>query len=176
VYPEVHISVDCSYTLFDLTRNDFDLAFRATVNPPQNMVAKKLFDYEQTCCASPQYLAKYGRPQTIGELANHRCLTGSEKSTWTFDQQAHEVSGNLCVNDNHMLKQLALEHRGIILVAEYQVDQEIKRQQLTPVLTDHSTSTSALYLIHPQLIHQSARLSTFIQFTMDWFKNYLDSK
>lgn len=170
LHPEVQLSIDCSYTLFDLTKNDFDLAFRATQNPPLNMIAKKLFSYQQVCCASPSYLKENGTPMSIDDLKNHQCLVATEKSVWTFNQQPVEVPNSLCINDNQMLKAMALEGQGIIMGAEYLVDRELRSGGLKRLLQEHSTLNSSLYLIHPQLINQSARLSGFIQFTANWFK------
>lgn len=168
-YPQVQISIDCSYTLYDLGKNDYDLAFRATQNPPQNMIAKKLLDYKQVCCASPSYLKQHPPPSSPQELVQHQCLAATEASTWSFHQQPTAITSHLCITDNHMLRALALEGQGIIYVPEYLVDRDIKQGKLCPVLEEHLTPKSAVYLIHPQLIHQSARLTRFIQFAVDWF-------
>jgi DNA-binding transcriptional LysR family regulator len=170
LHPQVHFSIDCSYTLHDLTRNDFDLAFRATATPPQNMVAKKLFDYQQICCAAPAYLQQHGTPNSIEDLHHHQCLTATEQTHWTFNAQSILINSCLSVNDNHMLKQLALLGRGIIVGPEYLVDKEIQAGTLQAILTTETMNASTTYLIHPQLVQQSARLSSFIQFTLNWFQ------
>lgn len=169
-YPQVQLSIDCSYTLYDLGKNDYDLAFRATQSPPQNMIAKKLFSYRQTCCAAPAYLAQHGEPESPEALVNHQCLAATENTTWAFNRKQTALTSGLCITDNHMLKDLALQGLGILLVPEYLVDKEIKQGKLKAILTHHTTVESAVYLIHPQLIHQSARLACFIQFVLDWFK------
>ncbi|GGP54027.1 LysR family transcriptional regulator [Shewanella saliphila] len=170
LHPQVNFSVDCSYTLFDLAKNDFDLAIRATQNPPQNMVAKKLFNYQQVCCAAPEYLNKAGIPKSIDDLHQHRCLTSAEQSDWSFGNKTIAVNSFMSINDNHMLKTQALLARGIILGPQYLVDRELQQGQLQAILTDETMSQSATYIVHPQMINQSARLSSFIQFTLEWFK------
>ncbi|NKF50866.1 LysR family transcriptional regulator [Shewanella sp. WXL01] len=163
-YSLVNFKIDTSYTQHDLNQSDFDIAFRATTTPPQNMVAKKLFDYRHVCCASPAYIAKHGAPQSVDDLVNHQCLTTSDQANWQLDEEAINVSGAIAINDNHMLKSLALDAQGIILVAEYLVDKELNSGQLQTVLTGCDTMQSSSYLLHPQLIHQSARLKLFIEF------------
>jgi DNA-binding transcriptional LysR family regulator len=175
LYPDIKIIIDCSYTLFNLSQNNFDLAFRSTKKPPLNMVAKKLFDYKHVCCASTTYLQKFGLPTSIEQLKDHQCLTSSEQSTWLFNQQEVTVPHHLCINNNHLLKELAIENQGIILVSEYLVDRDIKKGRLQQILSDQITLDSTVYLIHPQLISQSARLSYFIQFTINWFKKNLEN-
>lgn len=171
-YPNIEFLIDCSYTLLDLAQNDFDLAFRATTSPPQNMVAKKLFDYGQVYCASPNYLAKYGIPTQRDMLKKHLCLTASDKTVWTLNQETFTPKASLSVNDNHMLKDLALHNQGIIMVPEYLVDKEIAQGTLVRLFEHSNTPQSSCYMVHPQLIHQSVKLNTFMQFTLNWFKQH----
>ncbi|MCL1065774.1 LysR family transcriptional regulator [Shewanella olleyana] len=172
-YPEIEFTLDSSYTTHDLTKNDFDLAIRATKTPPQNMVAKKLFSYQHVCCASPAYIQQYGLPNSIADLNHHQCLTAAEESVWHIGHEPTKVSSQLSVNDNHMLKELALAGEGIILVPEYLVDRELTSGQLRPLLQQEQTLSSTTYLVHPQLIHQSARLACFIAYTLDWIQHNL---
>ncbi|PMG79520.1 LysR family transcriptional regulator [Shewanella sp. 10N.286.51.B7] len=172
-HPQINFSLDSSYTTHDLAKSDFDLAIRATNTPPQNMVAKKLFSYQHICCASPQYLNRNGMPQRVTDLTKHECLTATEFTEWPLNGESLPVLSSLSVNDNHMLKSLAIAGQGIIMVPEYLVDKEIASGQLITVLPQVSTISSATYLMHPQLIHQSARLSRFIEFTLQWIANNL---
>jgi DNA-binding transcriptional LysR family regulator len=170
LHPAVQISIDCSYTTYDLTQKDFDIAFRATLNPPQNMIAKPLFTYRHNCCAAPEYLSRHGYPTSIEQLVEHQCLTATEQSLWSFVRKNITVGGDISINDNQMLKQQALLGRGIILVPEYLVKGELASGQLQVVLPEESLPALSIYLVHPQQINQSARLNTFIQFTLDRFK------
>ena len=170
LHPTVQISIDCSYTTYDLTQKDFDIAFRSTINPPQNMIAKPLFTYRHICCASPDYVSRHGYPTSIEQLVEHQCLTSKEQSLWTFVGKKITVGGDICINDNQMLKQQALLGRGIILVPQYLVEGEIASGHLQVLLPEESLPALSIYLVHPQQINQSARLNTFIQFTLDIFK------
>ncbi|WP_211357759.1 LysR family transcriptional regulator [Colwellia demingiae] len=169
LHPAIEFSINCSYTRFDLNRSDFDLAFRATNEPPQNMVAKHLMSYQHCCCASPEYFAEKGTPKTPTDLINHECLRGQEQVTWQFQQEAVPTQGWLEVNDNNMLKRLALAGKGIIRVPKYLVDKELKSGKLKAIFEEKMPSGSMIYLIHPQRIHQSKRISTFLNFTQQYF-------
>ena len=41
-----------------------------------HLVARQLTTQNQVLCASPKYLEKYGAPQHLQELENHRCIVG----------------------------------------------------------------------------------------------------
>jgi len=171
IYPEVNFVIDSSYINYDLNQNDFDLAFRATVSPPQNMVAKKLFSYQHCLCASPTYLAEYGIPQNINDLATHQCLSAIETQRWPLKSADLIIKGWLTINDHHLLKQQALAGRGIIRVADYYVDKELNRGTLQKVLKKEHVSDQSIYVLHPQLIYPSAKLKTFISFVQERLTN-----
>ncbi|AAZ24435.1 LysR family transcriptional regulator [Colwellia psychrerythraea] len=169
LHPAIEFSLNCSYTRFDLNRSDFDFAFRATSEPPQNMVAKHLMSYQHCCCASPKYFDSKGVPKTPADLINHECLKGQEQTTWQFQQEAVQTQGWLEVNDNNMLKGLALADKGIIRVPKYLVDKEVKSGKLKTIFEEKMPSGSMIYIIHPQRIHPSKRISTFLNFTQQYF-------
>lgn len=169
LHPNISFSIDCSYTSYDLNRSDFDMAFRATNEPPQNMVAKPLFSYRHTCVASPEYLAEKGEPNHPSELTKHQCLSGQDFQVWPFEGIDVPLSGWMQLNDNHMLKKLALQGQGIIRVPDYLVKEEIQAGLLQPVLTSFMPTGRTIYIIHPQLIHQSRKLNAFIEFTRNYF-------
>ena len=133
------------------------------------MVAKHLMSYQHCCCASPKYFDSKGVPKTPADLINHECLKGQEQTTWQFQQEAVQTQGWLEVNDNNMLKGLALADKGIIRVPKYLVDKEVKSGKLKTIFEEQMPSGSMIYIIHPQRIHPSKRISTFLNFTQQYF-------
>ncbi|MCG6201702.1 LysR family transcriptional regulator [Psychromonas antarctica] len=169
LHPAIEFLIDSSYTSYDLNSSNFDLAFRATNEPPLNMVARAILPYQHCCCASPAYLKKMGKPQTPADLKTHQCLRGHEQLTWPFLSANVAADGWLQINDNHMLKTLALRGEGIIRVPEYLVDQEINNGELVAILEDDMPKGLTIFMIYPQLIHQSKKLTAFIEFANDYF-------
>lgn len=169
LHPKIEFSIDCSYTQHDLNKSDFNLAFRATNQPPQNMVAIPLFNYTYYCCASPEYFKKYGKPVEPTDLSHHQCLRGQDQHSWAFNNVEIISNGWLQINNNHLLKSQALKGMGVIRVADYMVDQEIADGHLELVLNDAQTDGKSMYIIYPQQIQHSKRVSAFIQFCKDYF-------
>lgn len=167
IYPEINFMIDSSYTNYDLNRDDFDLAFRATLQPPENMLAKELFSYRHCICASPEYLAEYGIPQSIRELTSHHCLCALESHSWSLKSADAAVNGWLTINDHYLLKQQALAGKGIIRAANYYVDRELKQGTLQAILEDEYIHGQSIYVLHPQLIYPSVKLKAFIEFVQE---------
>jgi DNA-binding transcriptional LysR family regulator len=166
-HPEVSFKIESSYTNHDLNQDDFDLAFRATYTPPSNMVAKALFSYHRCLCASPDYVAKNGMPMSLDALKLHACLTEVESQNWSFKSGHITAKGWLIINDYQLLKQQALAGRGIIRVANYYVDKELKEGRLIKVLENEVIDGPRIFLLYPQLIYPSAKVTAFIQFVQD---------
>jgi len=174
LHPAIEFLIDSSYTRYDLNSSNFDLAFRATNEPPLNMVGKAILSYQHCCCASPAYFKKRGKPQAPADLKTHQCLRGHEQLTWPFLSAYVAADGWLQINDNHMLKTLALKGEGVIRVPEYVVDQEIKEGKLVAIFKNEMPEGLTIFIIYPQLIHQSNKLTAFVEFVQDYFNNKTD--
>ena len=166
-YPKINIAIDSSYTPHDLTASDFDIAFRATTNPPQNMIAKKLIDYHYICCASPEYISQHDDilpTDELSKLQGHQCLTKLGQAHWQFKQDQVAINGWLSVNDHLLLKHEALKGRGIIQVPDYVVADELAAGSLVEVFSSQRAKGQTIYILQPQLINPPIKVSTFIQF------------
>ena len=166
-YPNISFQLDCSYTKFDLMADDFDIAIRATITPPENLIAKKLFDYHYICCASPDYLAQAGRPKTITELSKHACLTGQTGETWQFDDRQVTPNTWAMVNDKAVVYQQALAGHGIAYLPSYFVDEALNKGELVQLFSQHQSPGKAIYLLRPQLIRPPKKVTVFTRFIVD---------
>ncbi|GEN25047.1 transcriptional regulator [Halomonas cupida] len=166
-HPQLRIHLDVSYTSHDLGRDRFDLAFRSTLSPPQNMVALPLWHYATVCCAAPEYLARRGTPEQRHQLVDHDCLRFVGHDRWSFRNGEMDISGSMAINDHRLLKQLALEGRGIVRVAEYLVDRELADGRLVRLLEGEENDGRVIHMIYPPHLRESARLRAFIRAVRD---------
>lgn len=173
-YPEIEFDLDIGYRREDLTKSHFDLAIRATNNPPHNMVAKKLIPYQHICCASPDYLKRYGTPTHPDQLAKHNCLSDPHLRLWQFSRHSTtievETDGDMLINDNLLLLTAAQKGRGIIKMPSYLVQPSLDNGQLVRLLPEYFIAQSNIYLIYPPQLRSSSKLSAFIHFTQQWFE------
>lgn len=171
-HPDVSFHLDTSYQRHDLNRGHFDLAFRSTNNPPQDMVAKPLFTYSHTIVAAPQYLKQAGTPKVLSDLDTHQCFCGPDQDNWLINGKRTAVKGWLKLNDNLALIQHVLEGRGIARLPSYVAKKHSKAGELVALFEEiepGSTpsvppvkSTSQLFVVHPQRPHQSLRIKAFL--------------
>lgn len=174
-HSEIKFNIDVGFQQQDLTQSHFDLAIRSTNNPPENMIAKKLFSYQHICCATEHYLAEHGYPELPQDLLNHQCLSDSNLTTWRFFDGNKKVeidTKSAFLANNHFLRlSAALNHQGIIKAPDYLLSPKIKSGELIPVLKNHFIGKNDIYLIYPQQLQRSAALSAFIDYLSDFFKH-----
>ncbi|KJY85030.1 LysR family transcriptional regulator [Vibrio galatheae] len=172
-YPEIEFDLDVGYQREDLTKSHFDLAIRATNNPPDNMVAKKLIPYQHICCASPDYIAKFGQPSHPDELLDHNCLSDPNLRRWQFVSSSKtidvETDGDMLINDNLLLLNAAKKGRGIIKMPSYLVQPALESGELVQLLPEYFIARSHIYLIYPPQLRSSTKLAAFIEFIQKWF-------
>lgn len=173
INPEVTFSIDTSYNKADLNQDNIDLAFRATNSPPENMVAKPLLDYRHLVVASPVYLKEKGSPDKITDLTDHNCLTAPNIDTWQFKSGNIRVKGEVVINDNQLLKSLAISDKGLVRLPDYYTEEERKQGVLHAVLCEEAKTAYKIYLLHPPRVNQSGTLKRFIEFATSYFKSLI---
>lgn len=67
-HPQVRVELDLSNRMVDLADEGFDLAVRIGALGDADLVAKPLCAYRMVISASPDYLARHGRPETPADL------------------------------------------------------------------------------------------------------------
>ncbi|WP_394145230.1 LysR family transcriptional regulator [Vibrio atypicus] len=174
-HPNIEFDLDIGYTREDLTKSHFDLAFRATTTPPENMIAKKLMSYQHICCASPDYLIRYGHPTHPEQLSAHNCLSDPHLTQWSFfdgDRSIQiETDGDMFINDNLLLLEAARKGKGVIKMPCYLVQPALDKGELVQILENYFITQSAIYMIYPPQLRQSTKLSAFTEFVQHWFAN-----
>ena len=73
-HPGIVCDVELSDRYLDLSSGDVDIAIRATADPPESFVARRLHDHRYVLVASPEYLEKHGRPQGLDDFEGHKTL------------------------------------------------------------------------------------------------------
>jgi DNA-binding transcriptional LysR family regulator len=169
LHPKVSFEIECSYNSYNLVKDNFDCAFRATQSPPENLVAKHLFHYQRILVAAPEYLSSREPIVAPAQLQQHQCLTGQGVETWEFSGEEVPIQGWLTMNDNHILKQQVIEAHGLMMAPDYYVAKELRTGRLTQVLVEHEIWSNDVYLLYPPMANRSNKLNTFIEFAQNYF-------
>lgn len=170
LYPQVQVDLLVGDRTFNLIEDKIDLAIRTTNNPDPGLVARRIADCHSVCCASPDYLARHGVPQTPTDLVAHTCLTYSYfgKSHWRLRHAAEEVSvpvgGSFSANEVGVLQAAAEAGAGIVMLPTYLAMAAMARGQLQAVLPDWQPEGLGLYGLYVSRRHMPATLRTLLDF------------
>lgn len=74
MYPRIVCDVELTDRYLDLSTGEIDVALRATSEPPDYLVAKRLHSHRFVLVAAPGYLAKRGCPRKLADIAEHAAI------------------------------------------------------------------------------------------------------
>ncbi|MBY5923872.1 MULTISPECIES: LysR family transcriptional regulator [unclassified Halomonas] len=150
-----------------------DLGIRIGEPPDSRLVARRLVINRRVPCASPDYLARHGRPVAVSDLQRHACLVlrenDSDFAQWRFeDAQGKEVSvkvgGRLASNDGEVIKRLALDGHGIMLRSWWDVCDDLAAGRLIQLLPGWQGVRADFFAVYAQRRHVPARLRALVDF------------
>jgi DNA-binding transcriptional LysR family regulator len=184
LYPQVSVQLQLSVAPPPLTDEAFDVCIRFGELPDTRAVARRLASNRRLLCASPAYLAKHGMPLTPHDLRRHNCIgirQGDEPyGVWRLTggrgasskTETVRINGNLTTNDGEIAVKWALDGHGILMRAEWDIEEYLADGRLVVVLDDYATPSADIYAVYAQRHQMSARIRTFVDFlVMELGKN-----
>jgi DNA-binding transcriptional LysR family regulator len=140
-YPDITVRLTLADTVLNLIDDHVDVAVRVGKLPDSRLMALRLGEIGWVACASPDYLAHRGEPDSPEELANHDCIMFEglySNNSWTFgrDRQVQEISvrPRFSVNSADAAIAAAISGAGITRVLSYQVADPVARGALKLIL------------------------------------------
>ena len=172
-YPKLELDMRLSDAMINMVDEAIDVAIR--IGSPErqpNLIARKLAGHKRYICASPAYLARHGMPLHPDELANHNCLSfayGPGRSSWRFrnadEAMAVEVRGNISVNNAEMLRQAALDGLGVVMLADWLIQDDLDSGKLVAVLTGYQVNPAdmdvGIYAVYPANRRGAKKIQVF---------------
>lgn len=178
-YPDIQFDVTLDDGDVDLIRDSYDLALRITNPglPDSSLIAREIASIPLFVCASPEYLALNGCPQTPEDLKDHNCLVfmlATNSNSWTLtDQegsQTVQVSGDLIANNSLVVRQAVLAHRGLANLASFVIERFVEAGQIKVLFPDYEIERLSLFAVYPDRQYMSPKVSLFIEFFKDWLE------
>ncbi len=126
-YPEIDVRLTLADRVFNLIEEHVDVALRIGDLPESSLVATRLGSIRLITCASAEYFAARGLPESPEQLAAHDCITfegATLSKTWTFQSGKRELAvpirSRLVVNTAEAAVDAAIASIGVTRVLSYQ--------------------------------------------------------
>jgi DNA-binding transcriptional LysR family regulator len=171
-YPEIELEIAASDEMTDIAAGGFDAGIRLGQFIAPDMVAVRLTPpFPFVVVASPDYLARQGRPQRLQDLRIHACLRRRSSTgaiaAWTFAQNNRTieavVSGPLIAHDYPTLLVAAERGLGLTQAPRPLAARAIAEGRLEAVLGEFAAETPGVFLYHTGRRQNLPKLRAFIE-------------
>ncbi|WP_197046883.1 LysR family transcriptional regulator [Paucibacter sp. KBW04] len=179
-YPQLQVQLLLNDRYVDLAEEGFDVVLRLTQEPSPGLVARRLAPLHYRLCASPSYLARQGRPESVEDLLQHHCLrfaSGQAPGHWHFrhaslGEQSVAVQGPLSINSSEALRVAALSGMGLAILPSYAIGEDLRAGRLQALLPEWTpvggiADANTLYAVYLPRRQPSPKLRALIDFMLE---------
>lgn len=170
-HPAMRIELLLLDRVVDLLEEGMDAAVRIGLLADSSLVALTLGQTRRSVCASPAYLARYGRPDSPADLANHHCVRFSALSPtaeWEFSSGGKPcriaVDSVVTTNQVDAAIDACVQGLGCGMFLGYQIRDAVAAGRLERVLTAFECPAVPVSLLYPSARLLSPRVRSFV----DW--------
>lgn len=166
-HPRLELEISFSDRPVDLVEDGFDLAIRNTaIGDGSGLMSRAISLQRQTVCASPAYLARRGRPETLDDLLGHDAISygrAGRVRAWQFPVGGgapREIAprSRLLFDDLEAMADAAEAGHGITWLPCWLIRERVRLGTLVPLLEDVPGLVFRTYAIWPETPHLPLRV------------------
>lgn len=172
--PGISLSLELDDRRVDASAEGFDAVIRHGAIEDTRLVAWTLATSRRCIVASPDYLARHGRPQSLADLQRHRAVYYLNRGVadWRFtgvrsDEFVRPVAA-LRVNNGDMMLDATLAGLGLALLPTFIVGAALKAGSLVNVGLGQA-EPEFIYVAHPEGRRASTKLRALVDCLRDAF-------
>ena len=178
-YPELSLQISMNDRVIDLVQEGIDAALRVGNLSDSSLVARRVAQMRGVTCASPEFIHRYGLPQSPTDLNPEHCITlfklgNNQVRQWLFRKNGvdHMItpSARLSFSDPESAVAAAISGAGFVRVLNFTVEAQIATGLLQPVLDDWNEGAWwPLSVVYPQHRQPTAKIRAFTDFVAGLF-------
>jgi DNA-binding transcriptional LysR family regulator len=168
-FPEVSLATLAREELPRLLEEGIDLAVVVGHLPSSSGFAVPLGQARPLVCASPAYLARWGRPASPHDLPAQRTIASSSTGhagEWRFADGQIKLAPRLTCSTPQAAIRAALAGFGLTRCLSYEAHQELRSGQLVAVLEDFAAAPMPVQLYYREGRRAAARVRSFLDFAV----------
>lgn len=172
-YPGIELEIGMGDRFVDLVREGVDCVLRAGELSDSSMVARRVARLRQVTCASRDYLARHGTPDTVEALRGHQAvnfLSPRDGRPLPFEflmdgaVRSLQLQGQVAVSDADAYVACCAAHLGLIQLPRYHVAARLDSGGFVEVLAPWRPAPMPVSVLYPQHRQLSPRVRVFV----DW--------
>jgi DNA-binding transcriptional LysR family regulator len=179
LYPEMQVQLILDNEELDVNMRHADCAIRLREPQQSDLIQRKLFTVHMHVYAAPSYISRYGEPQTLEELDNHRIISfGEPAPNYLLDVNWLETAARpfddprvpvLQINSLTSIKRACLLGIGIAMLPDYIVGRD---PGLVQLVTHADVPSFDTYFCYPAEMKNAAKLKVFRDFIVAKARNW----
>jgi DNA-binding transcriptional LysR family regulator len=171
VYPGLRVELLHGDRFVHLVAEGIDVAVRIGALEDSSLLVRRLAPVKIVLCASPDYLARHGAPETPHDLQRHACLGLTIPHLWPDwslrrgdERTTVRVDGALLTDDGATMVLACLHGAGIMLASDWAVGHELAAGRLVQVLPEWEYDRqSAVHIVLPPGRFVPAKSRAFVE-------------
>ena len=175
-YPDLSIELIITDAYLDLIEERIDVAIRLGTLRDSSYMVKRLRKMSFFICASPKYLKKFGKPNTLEDIEHHNCLLFpriNNSVNWLFKDKKGKfteikVKGRYLLTNSLAIKQCAISGMGLALLPDWLIGNDFKSGDLVRLFVQYEVMTtnheSSIWLLYPSRTYIPTKTRVFIDY------------
>ncbi|KJZ15121.1 LysR family transcriptional regulator [Marinomonas sp. S3726] len=176
-FPDIELEISISEASVNIIKEGIDIGIRFGDRIEEGLVARKLTPpFKEALFASPAYLKRYGKPQSLKDLEKHKLIqyrfgTSNRLAPTLLEQNGStvtiEMASAMIVNDTDIIIDAALENVGIGRFLAPLVEKHFEQGTLIPFLRPYWHEYPGLYLYFSQNSQKAKRIRVLVDFLIE---------
>lgn len=176
-FPNITVNMVLDNRPINIGTEGFDMAVRIGAPEEDAPGTRKLTNTTKRMIASPQYFAKYGRPQKIDDLTEHKLLHYCDQTAdnvWHMTASSGEkrqirAAGWLSTNDGQSLLNACVAGLGIAYLPSFLFAEALSRGLVEDALPQLPAETLGIYAVYPPGKITQPKVRAFVDFLDEAF-------
>ena len=184
-HPKIICDLELTDSYLDLSSGEIDVALRATPEPPEYLVAKRLHSNRFLLVAAPSYLKAHGRPRVLADLREHAAIGYRGRrgvKPWLAVRDGNQVIKVerrliFVTNDGYLILDAVIAGQGLAFLPDWGVADAIAAGEVEEVVLEDAELTvstgrdMAMYLLfHPEKA-RLGKVRALVDFLVDGLRS-----
>lgn len=180
-HPGIVCDLELTDRYLDLSTGELDIALRATADPPEYLVARRLHPHRFVLAAAPRYLAEHGRPRTLAEIEEHAAIAYRGPGgvlPWLAARPSGEVvavqrAPVLITNHARLMLQAVLAGEGLAFCPVWGISEDLAQGSLEEIHLEDARLVSttgpeqSVYLLYHPKKARLGKVRAVVDFMME---------
>lgn len=155
-HPALSVDLTLDDHAVDPIAGGFDATLRIGAPPPGTLIARRIGETRVLTVASPEYLAKHGKPRVPDDLDGRECLVWrgvGRTAAWRFRRNGkfreRVVTGRFVADSPAAILAAAIAGAGIARLPEYQTQSALASGKLVEILGEFAPPPAPISVLYP---------------------------